>query len=503
MGENSSDNVVAVMTERAAEFSLPQIVRDNSQINFAKLMKLIVDDANGTPRATNAYKKYSRDQILKYLADPIRNAASLVSASIYLYTSVLLYRRICNYLAALPLYDYILYPIGLADNSSADQYRSAYYKALAVLETMNVEALATDMMTVCIREGAYYGVELYNKDSYMIYRFPQEYCRVTSWEAGCPLFSLNMTYFDRTGMELTLESMPDFVQKAYRTYKSNSKMRWAEMPSTDSVCIIADKTIETGVAVPMLVGCFPDLYVLDEYKDLVKAKSIIDIYKLLYLKVPTDDKGNILIDEKLLGKWYSQVAGQLPDSVGLGMGPMDIEAVTFEKDANDIDMTSRAERDLFSGIGISQMVMSNSLDSASAIKNSIINDYLFVRPVLLNIQDWLNKKLRLSGGLTKFQLKFLDGNSYTKDTDIATLEKSLQYGLPVRMILSAMGAGYTPMQTVGMNFLETDVLELHTKLIPPQSANTMAGDGGRPTQNVDKLTPEGNRAKEQETKVVK
>ena len=480
-------------------YTLSPVLFNDSFANFAKLVRAVVDDPNGTARSTSSYRKYTRAQILNYLNDPIRNSAALVNSSIYLYSTVLLYKRLCTYMATLPTYDYLLYPIGLNDKANPDQYRTAYYKALETLENMNLKSLAIEIMTVCVREGAYYGIELSNKDSYMPYRFPHDYCRITAWEAGCPLYSLNMAYFDRSGMTSILESMPASIQSGYRTYKSNNKLKWFEVPSAESICILADETIDGSVPVPLMAGCFPDLYLLDEYKDLVKAKSIIDIYKLLFLKVPTDEEGNILIEEGILTKWFQQVGSQLPESIGLGMAPMEMTSVSFDKNQNDVDMTSRAERDLFGATGVSQMVMSNTQNSASAVKNSIINDFLFVKPILLNIQDWLNKKLRLATGVTKYQIVFCDVNSYGREAEAAELAKSMQYGIPNRMIYSAIAMGYSPALLTGMNFLEVDVLKLPTSFVPLQSANTASGSGqhdGHPEINPDNLTDSGNQTRE-------
>lgn len=468
--------------QRQIEFA--QQINAMNTLRFAKTQRVQLLDPNANNQATNSYKKYTRDQILSYLKDPKKNYIQLIEASNYLYASSTIYNRICRYLSNMLTFDYVLAPFKMKDydiqQANINKYNKAYFKTLGELDIMNIKHTFTEIMQVVVREGAFYGIEASNKDTYMIQQFPYNRCKIYAWEDGCPLFALDMSYFDKN--QLLLESIGGEIQSAYNAYLKDKKLKWFELDGKYSICILFDESLD--YVLPPLSGAFTDVYLIEDYKDLMKSKELINLYKLINLKYPIDDEGNLLMDEQVAMTYYNQILNQLDSTIGLALNPFEMKEVSFEGNKTDSDGTLKAQRDMFSNLGISSLVFSNEKASSTALLQSLINDLSYVIPCLRSLERWLNKKLKLMSGSIKFQAIFPDIGIYNRNDMIKTFKESSTLGLPTKNLYAA-SLGFTPSQVLGMTFLENNVLGLHDLFIPLSSSYTQSSnDVGRPESDV-------------------
>jgi len=173
--------------------------------------------------------------------------------------------------------------------------------------------------------------------------------------------------------------------------------------------------------------------------------------------------------------------------------------ISFKQSAADRDATARAERDLWSTAGVSTLLFNNEKASSTALVESMTNDYSFVLPIVRSIERWVNKKLKMLSGSNKFKLVFPDVNIYTRTKFAENLRKDMQYGLPVRTMLTSVDTGFTPADVMGMLFMENEVMKLGERMTPPVSSNTIsvsADEGGRPTKDEDELSESGEQTRE-------
>ena len=468
-------------------------------MRYAKMGNMTLLDPNdaSSSRMTNSFRQLSREQILEYLKDPRKNSGNLIDASIYLYSTDLIYRRICTYFATMPTFDYVLVPYKLKEYNpaNAEAYRKAYIKSMTLVENMYLKQLAQNMIKTIIREGAYFAIEVSTNDSYMHLQVPYKYCKVSTWEDGCPLLTLDMLFFDR--QQTLLESIGGTLKSAWNAYKKDNKKRWVTLDSNTGVCILGDETVD--YIVPPLAGVFSDIYLLEDYKDLVKSKEVIELYKLISLKLPMSEEGDLMMPESMAIKYYNQMANQLPDQIGLVLNPFTLNEVSFKQSSADRDATARAERDLWSTAGVSTLLFNNEKASSTALVESMMNDYSFVLPIVRSIERWVNKKLKMLSGSNKYKLVFPDVNIYTRTKFAENLRKDMQYGLPVRTMLTAIDTGFTPADVDGMLFMENEVLKLSEHMIPPVSSNTIStssDEGGRPQVDETELSESGEQTRE-------
>ena len=466
--------------------------------DFAKLQKLQYWDPAENIRRNAMSINMKRSDVVGYLGNPESNAGNLIKASNYFYSTILLYKRICLYFSEMPTFDYILAPRSKSfDNSTSgiEKYRKAYFKVLNMLENMNIHKNFADITRTCIREGCYYGIEVSTNDSYALYQFPYDKCQITATEDNVPLYTLDLKYFDQR--QTLLRSIGGEILAAYNAYRSGDGPQKYEISSDISVCIPYDLSV--NYVIPPLSGCFPDLFLIDEYQQLVADQNYSELYKLLNLELPLQD-GELAVDEDLAARFYTQLANQLPSFVGLAMSPFKLTSVNFDKSTVDRDLTSKSVRDLFSSLGISQMIFNNEIGSTTALKKSIENDFSFVKPVLRALEAWLNRKLKMQSGSIKFKAIFPDVSVYNRADFAEAVRKDMQYGIPSKGLLAAVNYGYTPADTFAANFLETEVLRYHESFIPPKSANTqssVSGEGGRPSEG-DNIDDSGEATRENE-----
>ena len=73
-----------------------------------------------------------------------------------------------------------------------------------------------------------------------------------------------------------------------------------------------------------------DILLIDEYKDLAKAQSINDAYKILTMKIPTKD-GEITLDDSLISTFVSVVLNTVQNNIGVITTPFDTATGVFFK----------------------------------------------------------------------------------------------------------------------------------------------------------------------------
>ena len=94
-----------------------------------------------------------------------------------------------------------------------------------------------------------------------------------------------------------------------------------------------------------------DIMLIDEYKDLTKAQSINDAYKLLTMKIPTKD-GEITLDDGLITAFTSVVLDTVQNSIGVITTPFDTATEEFSSsNADDRDTVSDAISWAFKNVG--------------------------------------------------------------------------------------------------------------------------------------------------------
>ena len=166
-------------------------------IDFAKLSKLIINDLNDATPSSAINKKYTKDDIIRFMQNPRKNQKQLREVSRYLYEASPNYKRLILYFSCLPTFDYIVEPYGLnIDKVNKKTFKIQYQKTLDLLETMNLQHEFLKVLKIAFKEDVFYGYEHMRSESYFIQPVYPDYCQIASIEDGLYKFAFDFNYFD-------------------------------------------------------------------------------------------------------------------------------------------------------------------------------------------------------------------------------------------------------------------------------------------------------------------
>lgn len=94
-------------------------------------------------------------------------------------------------------------------------------------------------------------------------------------------------------------------------------------------------------------------------------------------------------------------------------------------------------------------------------------------------------------------VKYFDVSPYTRAEKKKELINSAQYGVPTKLAVAALD-GFTPLETLSLEYVENDIFKLHETWIPLQSSYTRSGSttGGAPTKDASELSDAGEQSRE-------
>ena len=112
---------------------------------------------------------------------------------------------------------------------------------------------------------------------------------------------------------------------------------------------------------PTFLGLILDILDIDDVKDLSKAKSEADAYKIVYFKIPTNDDDQISMGDEIITPFVQMARDILPSSFGVIPSPMDVQLLesksTVTDDTNKIE---QAVENYYGEAGVSKALISSA-----------------------------------------------------------------------------------------------------------------------------------------------
>lgn len=463
---------------------------------------------NASKTESRIYSTFSKDTLRTYLKNPASYYKNLRNLSRFLYYRSQPYRRLIWYNAGMlevgarsiiPLID------PTKDNDTKKTLKQ-YYSTAKILEVTNLESEIMKMNIIAWRDDIAYGCVYYDDTGLFILPLDADYCKVTHmFYDGTLGFSMDMSYFDRYSEQLEYYGEPFLsMYSQYQNDKINGK--WQPMPDEYCFCLKINLDDPT-LPLPPYLSLFNSIISLCDSEELQAIRDEADIYKLLILEMETIDSSNIAddfkVDPSTASEYFNMLANALPEYVEAVISPMKVNPVEFNRDqTSDINYVQNSTAALFNTSGGGQLLNSASISTSIGWEGAIINDGRYatitVRP---QIQSWINRWL--SYQISKpAKVVLLDVTPFTKEKFVKTFKEQNTYGLPLKLALNTLN-GYTELETLSLNFLEEECLQLSTKLKPLQSSNTQSGSGesaigqGAPEKDLTDLTDEGARSRNQ------
>jgi len=479
-----------------------------SIMNFNKhdFSRIIINDVLSYKGGRAFLKKYKQSEV-REIVEGYRSEANqdkLVEISRLLYAKSPQYKRLVNYFSGMALFSHILSPIKDIQKVRSDLVLKQYSDIGELTRMMNLRHEMTKVLKVAFREDVFYGYIFKEEKSFYIQPISPSICKITSIDEVYN-FSIDMTYF--TIREKELKAYASEISDKYFQWKTKKKLNsqvsdWVELDSKNTICIKINE--ETSNVFPPFAGSFDSIYDVEGFKQLRKDKEELANYMVITQHLPiredSEDNNDFLIDEDMMTYFHSQAVDAVPENVGVITSPMKVEALKFERDKADSDGVLRAERDLWSGLGVSQLLFNADKTTSEGLKASIKTDEQIVFNVLNQIQRWLNRYLKYQFNDLFFNVSILPVTYFNRQEMFDMYIMAGQYGVPVKSAISAV-VGLDPIEVMNMAYLENDLLKMHDEFIPLQSSHTMSGDdpnseSGRPKKDPSEESDETARGRD-------
>ena len=464
---------------------------------FAKALmrQLTYNPQNASAKKSRSYSIYTKENILKWLQSPTNSSSekSLRDASNYMYLSSMHYNRLLNYYAGLYTGAYVISPLGF-NGSVKDNFVKQYRRVSNAIELMNIPAILRDEILIALRDGAFYGVLLSDNNSAFIQQIDPDYCKITSICDGSFLYKVDMTK-----IASKLEFYPAEFTKMYNNYIATGD-QWQEVPVEISVCIKADSTL-TDCTIPPFAAVMPSSYTIANTEALQETATELKNYKMLSGKVPLDDKGNPLIPDDVVEKYYAHIANALGENVGLAISPFKFETFSFENKGGvaDVDDLSNAVANFWSTAGTSGLLHGRENSTSGVAKLAIKNDETYILGMVHQFEKVINRYLKVGfSGTTKFKITILPITVFNKEEHLKYYKEAVAFGIGKSQYAATLGIPQCDME--GLTYLESEVMSFD-KLRPLKSSYTSSGndESGRPKSTDNDLDDAGEETRDNDT----
>lgn len=454
-----------------------------------------------TKTQTRSYTIYNKDNLRTYMKNPQSNENNLRNLSRFLYRVSQPYRRLVNYNAQqIDLTAMVISPnINITEQNDASTVLQNYYDTCVEVDKMHLHSEIYKMLVTAWIEDAAYGYIYEDDTGFFIYPLDGEYCKIIASEIDGTLdIAFDFNYFKKRQELLEYWDL-EFEQK-YNQYLKDNKMRWQELDPEKVICLkigIEDPTL----CIPPYLALFESIIDAIDLQSITSVKDELSIYKLLVARLNhmsgSDEPSDFEVDIDTALEYYYKFEAALPDCVSSVISPLPIESIEFKgTTTDDTDMIANSMSNLFKISGGS-MVLNDEKNGATIYRAHIIADMMqALKPLLGQIEKWINRYLQYNLNNPAI-VKYLETTPWMKNEKKKEFLESANAGIPVKMAVAALD-GFSPLEVLRMQFLENDILSLHSTWIPLQSAYTQSSNKTSGGQEKDTLTTEGENTKEQE-----
>lgn len=475
---------------------------------FAAAYEDVLQLTDLTASTTKTWTVFNKDNLRTYLQNPYaaNSQANLRNLAKFLYTLSFPLRRMINYFASLPAFDAykVNLDFSLVEDNDEESLLQDYENACRYVRKMNMEINMFRLFIIAWREGIVY-FQPYQDDDGTLLLMPldPQYCKISSIGFN-NLYHVAWDFSFFTGSNAFYLDIwdPEYKTK-YNAYLRDASLRWQQLDTARAFKIdISDQDL----LIPPFASLFESLIDLIDLQSLMAVRDALDIYKLLVMRIPLLNSKNpddMAISLSLAKQFYNKAAADLPPEVGLILSPMEVDSVSFDKNAtSDTNAIADSYQNIMEQTGISQIFDSSRLTGSSSVKMSMLSDALMAtRGLMQQVEAFVNERIQMEYPNSVAYIKFIEVTTYTRDDRINQVKEAASLGLPVKQEYMTL-LGYSPLETIAADWLETKLGFAVDKFMHPLvSTHTQGGDsdtGGAPTKKDGDLSDEGAETKDKE-----
>lgn len=423
---------------------------------------------------------------------PERYGSHIVRLSRYMYLKSGYYKRLIDYFANSAILNWTIDTEIKQDKmftTNPKTFKKNYINYTAQVNKFKLDNRVTDIFKRLFIDDACFGFVTENDIDASIFLLEPDFCKIEKLTNGSIYqFSVNRSLIDVNVFKTLPEELQILIEQSKEVSLDNRVM----IPYENSFCIKYND--DFTYLYPCFFSLISELLNIDDIKDLVKAKSEADAYKLIYFKIPTNDEDQISMGDELISKFVEMACAILPDRFGVIPSPMDLQLIesksTISDDKNKVE---QAVDNYYGEAGVSKALIS-SASSGSELKLSMKVDSSDIYRIYRQIELWVDLQMKLRGYIYndyQFVYRILPTTVFDIDDYVDRQLKLAQASLPVKgNLLSAMGINTAKM--LGNSFTEQIFKEdVFDKWEVLKTSYTTAGynsEGGAPMKDETEIS---------------
>lgn len=464
-------------------------------------------DATKSKRYTTL-NSFNKESLREYLKNISSNEKNLRNLSRYLYYRSQVYYRLIAYNANMFCLNArtVIPNYSLVKDNDKEKMLKSYNDTLDALDKMGLQYEFLKVYMTCFREDVFYGVYYFTPDSdnatsFFILPLDPDYCKINGvYSTSDFSFCMDMSYF-KSRQEL-LEYWGEPFQSMWNQYQ-NDGVRYQQVPPEYAICLKAHAE-DWETVVPVFAGLLNSIISLIDQEDIAAIADEQSIYKMIWMELETlsgsKEPNDWKVDPSLaLPYWNRMVNEALPDYISSAIVPGKINQISFpDNQDTEVNRVENATKTVLNTSGGSQILNSSTISGSTAFNAAVKSDTEFAISMLLpQTQAIVNRILSLYVK-NPSRVKFFEVSSYTKDEFKASILKDNEYGLAPKLLVNCLN-GFSEKETLALNFLENEVLQLH--FTPVQSAHTTSNkDSGGQTKSDTEISDSGEASRDKRDK---
>lgn len=446
---------------------------------------------------------FTRNQIINIVQNPEHYPNQIIRLSKYMMLRSGYYKRLIEYFVNMGVINWTVDMATKLDNSYSTNpktIRSNYFKYVAQVNKFKLDNRITDILRKLFVEDACFGFITETDVDTSIFFIEPKYCEIESLTNGCVFqYAINRSLISNS----YYETLPSELQQLLDYSKETQLNNMVTVPYKNSFCIKYNNDF-TYLYSPMF-GIISAILDIDDFKDLAKAKTEADAYKLVCLEIPTNDDGQMSMGDEIVVPFTEMTKNVCPSSWGVVPSPMKMSLLESKSTASDdSNKVEDAVENYYTEAGISKALIS-SASSGSELKYSIKVDSSDIYRIYRQIESWVDLQMKLRGYIYKayqFEYSILPTTIFDINDFIDKELKLAQVSVPNKGRLLAAD-GINTAKLLGNTLLENVVLaDVFKSWTPLSTSYTQSGNsdvtnqGGRPEMNEDDLTDSGTQTRE-------
>ena len=436
---------------------------------------------------------FTRNQIVSMTQYPERYPNHIIRLSRYMYLKSGYYKRLIDYFANSAILNWTIDTEIKQDKmftTNPKTFRKNYINYTAQVNKFKLDNRVTDIFKRLFIDDACFGFVTENDIDTSIFLLEPDFCKIEKLTNGSIYqFSVNRSLIDANVFKTLPEELQMLIERSKEVSLDNRVM----IPYENSFCIKYND--DFTYLYPCFFSLISELLNIDDIKDLVKAKSEADAYKLIYFKIPTNDEDQISMGDELISKFVEMACAILPERFGVIPSPMDLQLIesksTISDDKNKVE---QAVDNYYGEAGVSKALIS-SASSGSELKLSMKVDSSDIYRIYRKIESWVDLQMKLRGHIYndyQFVYKIIPVTTFDVDDYVDRQLKLAQASLPNKMKLCSV-SGISPAamlgNTMAENIIFKDIFDSWSPLHSSYTeSNNSSNEGGRPNKSETEIS---------------